>query len=85
MDHTRHGPEPGGKGADSEDLPLMTGQAQLGQIQQQAWGSSCLASRTEKWKGWQGTSGISKQADSAVGGGEGMQGRHRCMDEQILH
>lgn len=82
MNHTSHGPEPGGKGADSEDLPLMTGQAQLGQIQQQAWGSSCLASRTEKW---QGTPGIPKQADSAVGGGEGIQCRHRCMDEQILH
>lgn len=39
MSHTSHDHEPGGKGADSEALPLVTGQeAQLEQIQLQALG-----------------------------------------------
>lgn len=85
MNHTSHGSKPGGKGADSKDLPIMMGQAQLEQIQQRAWRSLCLAIRTEKWKGWQWTSGILKQADSAVGGDESIQGRHRCVGKQLLH
>lgn len=52
MNHTSHGHERSGKGADSDALPLMMGWAQLEYIQLQAWGPSCLAIRTEKWKGW---------------------------------
>ena len=87
MNHTSHDHEPGGKGADSEALPLVTGQeAQLEKIQLQALGDHLAwQSELRNGRGGNGPQGYPRRQTVLLEGVKEIQRRHRSLGEQLLH